>query len=610
MNTLQRSPDTKTATHDQARQHLEFARNNLSESIQKYFDACQTMRAACSAFPEGLRAVSNDRERAQVAIDEELITWADRETNIQKARGMLLEARNLCKMIAPIYSLPPEILSRIFTKAICWCNKFWMDKSGPLVLASVCRQWRNLVLDNRLLWTHLDLKAYNTQPQYPNPRLWAERSGGAPISVYIRQFRSRESTTQCTSDYDDYNDDNDYDDYYEPYQSSYEDDDNNDVPASYDDHFEAPELDNLGTFIASLMQQVCSITLDINDANAAILERLLRATSGRAKVLKVMSLDQFDVLNIPSWHQRSAFYSLETLHCCNTIPPCRNWRLYNLTDLRLQVTSTKRYRSWSMSQLEFSSLLSSCPKLQYLMAEIPWFSELPSHVQKPVLLGELKVLDIKSEGLSVLESILATINPGEDSLYLSISLFESPERFQIFSFALHEFLGRSNVPMLHLRNKYIPSFASQLGSLPHVQTLSLQGWRFTDLANAGVYQGDHPVYSTTNPNPSPGPPYRTLWPQVQQLFLKYCTLEKEHVGHLISSRALQKVVLNHCHIYNETSTRLQLDSQTFDKYLGSLSRTATEIQHVTDKSETWLGPIFKLKERYRVSGVDVIKDSW
>ncbi|KAG8678614.1 hypothetical protein FRC09_019697, partial [Ceratobasidium sp. 395] len=269
------------------------------------------MRATCGAIPGGSPTVSDGWERAEVAIDEELIAWADGEASMQKARGMLLDARNLCKMTAPIYSLPPEILSRIFTKTICWCNNFWMDKSGPLVLASVCRQWRNLVLANRLLWTHLDLELYNTQPQYPNPELWVERSGGAPISIYIRQFRFHKPTT-LYGDYNNYDDDNNYDGYDnyddyddDPYQNSYDDDDNNDndIPASYDDRFEAPELENLGSFIAPIMQQVCSITLDINESNAAILERLLRATSGRAKVLKVMSLDLFDVLTIPTWHQ-------------------------------------------------------------------------------------------------------------------------------------------------------------------------------------------------------------------------------------------------------------------------------------------------------------------
>ncbi|KAG9121853.1 hypothetical protein FRC07_002020 [Ceratobasidium sp. 392] len=589
--------NAKSATHDQARNRLKSARSALSVSVQEYFRACQAMRAACCVSPRFSRIPSLELDLDSIAINEELFILADEESIHKEARSLLTDAQNASKMNAPIYSLPSEILTRIFTKAICSCaaTPRWSGGpvSSPLSLASVCRQWRDIILDDKLIWTHLDLElGKQGSPGHDlTLDMWAKHSRGAPISICIRRNSSLEERERQNPIYDD--------DFGVP---DYDDDD---TPLTYyGEEEEAPAVNNILKLLAVLSRQIVSVTFILCTHNVSILERLLRGVSRSTRILKVWALDWFPPLIVPHMHQTSSVDFLEVLHFHNAAPPWRNWRFYNLTDLRLQNTSTEGYR-WSMTPQELFSVLSKCLKLEYLMMHGIRFSESLNHVQTPVLLRELKVLDIQSECAGALEPVLGTINPGEAPLRLSVTLKYFQSQLRTFLPALRAFANRSNVTMLQVTNSIIPCFASQLGPLPRAQMLSLEGWYITDFAHAAEFIGD-PKYTV---NPSPPPAHHTLWPHVQHLYLKHCTIEQEHIRRLISPRSLQTLYLNRCFKYEEAgSSRVLLDPHVTENHLSALSAELPRIQHISDDSVEWSDWRFQLKGFDNNSGMDVMRE--
>ncbi|KAJ7073448.1 hypothetical protein B0H15DRAFT_745599, partial [Mycena belliarum] len=57
----------------------------------------------------------------------------------------------------PVLTIPPEIIEHIFSFYVCnpHIGHTNTPGRGPLVLASVCRQWRNICLSDGSLWASL-----------------------------------------------------------------------------------------------------------------------------------------------------------------------------------------------------------------------------------------------------------------------------------------------------------------------------------------------------------------------------------------------------------------------------------------------------------------------
>lgn len=78
------------------------------------------------------------------------------EPFVESVRVLRLEQNAL----APISSLPPEILAIIFS-FLCW-QSLGRDSGhnlAPIRLSHVCRHWREIALNQSLLWSHVDFTA-------------------------------------------------------------------------------------------------------------------------------------------------------------------------------------------------------------------------------------------------------------------------------------------------------------------------------------------------------------------------------------------------------------------------------------------------------------------
>jgi hypothetical protein len=499
--------------------------------------------ATCSKPPQPLNQES--LELAISAIDKELSTLSLEEESIRKVHIMLEATRDSCKMVAPIHSLPAEILTRIFLEPVYHhaqsnqplCPPLLLD---PTVLSSVCRLWRQLAVNCRLLWAHLRLVvggSYNIA-RHHSEELWAERSQGAPLHLHI---------CQGTSYFDSDSDDDD-----DPDERADSEEENS--------HPDVKSVSKLLPFITPLKSQIRSLELVLSGPCQYLLSSLLNelitpdvSDSNSMKMLRIKyDLDhmalEFQALHplMTSSHYSSdcqAFFSsLEVLDLRNITPPWYNMTtLGNLVDLRLEARTGDQ--EWSVTQAELAAALESCPKLRSLVIVKPAVARSPKSDQWPVRLNELRTLSLRCLFADdELELALSIIAPGPYPLTVRLDFSVLPGFKPGCLDALRSFCDRSNIATLYGAGVYIydPWFASEIGTLPRVQTLALQGCYFSDSAH-GLFAEGVPI---TIPNPSN--PTQALWPQLQNLYLYKCRLDKDHLCRLLSLHSIQTLRLKDC----------------------------------------------------------------
>ncbi|KAG9076919.1 hypothetical protein FRC06_009213, partial [Ceratobasidium sp. 370] len=560
---------TRPVTHDQARRQMQSVRARLSHTIQDYLAACQLVQATCAATPQPSYPTSADHEQTLLAIDMELSTFSAEETSMRQAREILTDTRNQSKMTAPVYSLPSEVLTRIFSEATCHCISAPSYDSAPpilspVTLSAVCRQWRRVAGHHRSLWTHLDLgvsRLYTNRGYYP-PEIWAERSQGAPLYINVHQYRTfADGDTDSDGDY----------------------------PSVRDDALNpAPMVARLLHFLSPLMNQVCSMTVVLYSPSEYIVTRLLDywasyGIAGKGKVLKIELNPGYRLVEIssPLFYAR-VLKSLEVLHFYNVLPrPWSNWSLGNLVDFRLGVPLDDQH--WSMTQSELAFVLGLCPKLQYFELSGLQIQRSRGPTPSPATLNELRVLDIGCITADMLVSVLAVINPGGNPLRLEISLSPDCTNTNKAIVAMHLFLERSNVTTLHLISSGEPCFASQIGPLPHVQTLVLNHCYFSDVANVPCYTEDSDVYV----NPRPIDPGVVLWPQLRALYLEDCILEKEHLHRLVSLHSIQTLYMRDCYNGQEANEQFAINPQTAAEYVQLLSELVSKVAYFVGEQGVW-----------------------
>ncbi|KEP50431.1 F-box-like domain protein [Rhizoctonia solani 123E] len=128
-------------------------------------------------------------------FDTELAFISSYEPKIQEIKLSIKHARNYSSGLAPINSLPPEILSRIFHLVLaqpCQLNRISEDKKKyypryPDYLAHVCALWRRTAISAGSLWCHIDVSSYETSYDglVARAETHLERTGEFPIELHI-----------------------------------------------------------------------------------------------------------------------------------------------------------------------------------------------------------------------------------------------------------------------------------------------------------------------------------------------------------------------------------------------------------------------------------------
>ncbi|KAG9090787.1 hypothetical protein FRC06_000874 [Ceratobasidium sp. 370] len=364
--------DANTTTPENARQLVFSARARLSHTTEDYLAACQLLASTC--VPQPRSSNQHSRELVLSTIDIELLTLKQEEERIQNAHKTLIDARNRAKMTAPIYSLPPETLARIFLEAACHHAHDELERptrfpSSPVTLSAVCRLWRNIASNARSLWAHLDILIGGTsrRPRYPSSQLWVHHLQGTPLRVHIRQYDftlpqrpgnpdqpinldlSDSSDSDSSESWDDSGDSSDSDDSDDPGTSAA-----TQYPVPPTSHI---SLSSLTSFLIPLMAHVDSLEL-ISSLRCqfllySMLDRLVgdHEKSIPMRAVRIIHDEERDPLRFKmsrpfirhySQDHKAFFSSLVALDLRNVYPLKEHLTLTNLVELRLETPSLKK----------------------------------------------------------------------------------------------------------------------------------------------------------------------------------------------------------------------------------------------------------------------------
>ncbi|KAG8740655.1 hypothetical protein FRC10_004065 [Ceratobasidium sp. 414] len=152
----------------------------LAATVQGYLAACADLTTVCVSFshqPHQRRGV----ETALLTLDAELTGLASEEAVLRNARASLTAARNLSMTLAPIHTLPPEILANIFLIVRHGSE----DPPPAQLLAGISSYWRQVAINTPSLWTWINITT--TQANFDYATLSLNRSNNCPIYLTIFQ---------------------------------------------------------------------------------------------------------------------------------------------------------------------------------------------------------------------------------------------------------------------------------------------------------------------------------------------------------------------------------------------------------------------------------------
>ncbi|KAJ7147980.1 hypothetical protein C8R46DRAFT_539503 [Mycena filopes] len=138
--------------------------------------------------------------RAQLAeIDAAIAELNSRLRVLERARWPI--KRQLDRVVYPIATVPPEIMSEIFLRCLPPApveSKVEQlsphPRLAPLLLLRVCRTWKEIALSTPRLWDSLHL--FDITSPSPNPMTkvvtdWFGRAGSSPLTLSLSLFENR-----------------------------------------------------------------------------------------------------------------------------------------------------------------------------------------------------------------------------------------------------------------------------------------------------------------------------------------------------------------------------------------------------------------------------------
>ncbi|KAJ7185217.1 hypothetical protein C8R46DRAFT_1185029 [Mycena filopes] len=94
-------------------------------------------------------------------------------------------------VVYPILSLPTEITTEIFLHSCGSGLPLQPDPSkGPLLLAQICHQWREITIHTPEIWRSLHFTDFSSVELF---KLWLDRSGNAPLNLTLHSWQSAQA---------------------------------------------------------------------------------------------------------------------------------------------------------------------------------------------------------------------------------------------------------------------------------------------------------------------------------------------------------------------------------------------------------------------------------
>ncbi|KDN45719.1 hypothetical protein RSAG8_04803, partial [Rhizoctonia solani AG-8 WAC10335] len=172
-------------------EELSEAGSLLRSALERYHNACSAVESYCRK--SDLHVATSDRISSELSL---LGTFTE---TLEKPRALIARSQNSSRCLVPVNSLPPEILTHIFglvvrsEREVCAGSDHVASHWGicthqpPDLLALVCVQWRNLLLQHPTFWSrinlvHSDLVGWS---YIPHAKVWAQRSDPTPLDIHV-----------------------------------------------------------------------------------------------------------------------------------------------------------------------------------------------------------------------------------------------------------------------------------------------------------------------------------------------------------------------------------------------------------------------------------------
>ncbi|KAG8689037.1 hypothetical protein FRC12_020737 [Ceratobasidium sp. 428] len=490
-------------------------RSTLADTVQGYLAACTDLVAICTS-PSHRQYGRQKIEKALLSVDEEMTGLASEEATLHKALISLKFARNLSTTLAPIHTLPPEILANIFLvmqKSSGYCHQ--PNKLPPVqALAETSSYWRQVAINTPSLWA--DIKISTAGSCYDNAALSLSRANGLPIHLSVSELSPNKG----------------------------------DVYRSWD---ESPKLP---AFLTQACQRIHK--LDINSSVIAtsgihiVMKHWLDHCSvGVTKSLKIKKDDSaqsrsalplgwsFNLASIE--HAEAVLESLSVLQLEAIFIPWTSAAYHNLIDLRLYFNW---YHRVQISASQLANILSSSPGLTTLKLEGLEITRSDSFdAVTLVSLVHLEVLYLGSLSHESLERLLSLVSLSNCLNALDVAL-DAPEATDTLRPLFHNIRTRSLV-CSNLDFGIGPQWALSLSSVViSLDSLVLQG--FAHLSEAELQ-------TTTLGHQTGGDgvePHEQDAPRLPHLCMETCDVNLEGLKTIVSAYGVENLHLNMCRIGN------------------------------------------------------------
>ncbi|KAG9089154.1 hypothetical protein FS749_001578 [Ceratobasidium sp. UAMH 11750] len=324
----------------------------LTTAIQSYLAACTDLntvctRAACRTYDR------KDLESALAVIDAELEGLAPEAESLYPAIVLLTVTRNLSITLAPIHTLPPEILTRIF-----------MMVPSTRLITQISSYWRQVALNSPSLWTSVGLTNQSCFTTYDY--LYLERSGDLPLHFYVLQ-----------------------------------DDAEGNLEMELEFFKEAlPQIQTLDIWTNSRR--------DLNKTGvASVLKTWLKNSSTAIKELRFEVRSTPKNLNVWSTERAERVLgALTVLHLSDILIPCSSAAYHGLVDLRLSCYWSSDKNKLSVSEL--AGIFLASPNLSTF--KMAYFTVLPSEGSNAavplVCLEVLRLWGMEEESMGLVMSLI------------------------------------------------------------------------------------------------------------------------------------------------------------------------------------------------------------
>ncbi|EUC56517.1 F-box-like protein, partial [Rhizoctonia solani AG-3 Rhs1AP] len=424
------------------------AQRQLDWVIQHYFQSVIALNSIPSDAIEVYSATRTESSGIWHEIHDQAQAMPSKIQTLETGMRKLHSVHNRSPTLVPISKLPREILVYIFY-LICnhegeWgvnCKGFHDSLPDLNKISLVCSQWRALALDEPSFWSHLTFNPdRNSEPRNYSWNLLQrsiERSPGQPLCITVITDRFPRNSTQTQVAFD----------YLLPFSDNIK-------------YLRVLDYNRYRIFIPWFLGKVGTPSLQV----------LTLSSTDRVNQGIFDSVDEsYPALSDPEYE--ACLLSVRSLHLNQASIEWNNPVYRNLVSLTLSNVSVGRRTHPTVDDI--LGILSASPQLHTLRLHTTIFPSgnhetLPSQVH----LEALEYLDLRNTKTEGLLQMLPRLHVSSKQLYFEVEMHNDSS----YIVAMKEFLARTNVVKLLLKNKISSSWTDYRGPIDERIVPALEGF--------------------------------------------------------------------------------------------------------------------------------------